>query len=168
MGLILPQEVEVDVGGRNKKYYKGLGYDIPVRKDSSGRLRTPKNTKIKVSVEHLTKSSAVFVDVECDHCHTPLKVKYQDYVNHNHEGKYYCQPCANKIFLSGENNNNWNASLTDHERENGRNYPEYRDFIKKVMQRDNCVCRVCNQTKSGNMYVHHLDGYNWCVKKKNR
>lgn len=162
MGLILPQEVEVDVGGRNKSYYKGLGYYIPERKDVNGKLRTPKNTKIKVNVEHLTKSSAVYVDVECDCCHTPLKVRYQDYTGHNHDGKYYCEKCRSKVFISGKNNPRWNNTLTDYERENGRNYPEYREFVKKVMQRDNYLCAVCGKTKSNDMYVHHLDGYNWC------
>ena len=94
-----------------------------------------------------------------------LKVKYNDYNRHNHNGKYYCQPCYARLFMSGKNSPSYNHNKTDKERENGRNIPEYTDFIKRVLARDNYICQCCGQ-KQRDLEVHHLDGYNWCIEKR--
>ena len=164
MGLIT-KEVEVGLSGRNIKHYRSLGYIIPTVLNKDNIHCTKFGEKIKVKVSDLTKGSKVFVEVICDCCGKKLKVKYEDYINHNHNGKYYCHPCANNIFNSGENNNNWNADKTDEERENGRKYLEYTYFIKRVLARDKYTCQCCGN-KGQNLEVHHLDGYEWCKEKR--
>lgn len=65
----------------------------------------------------------------------------------------------------GENNPNWNPEITMEERERGRKYPEYYDFVRGVMKRDNYTCQVC-VTYGGELNVHHLNSYDW--DKENR
>lgn len=61
---------------------------------------------------------------------------------------------------SGENHYRWNPNLTDEDRYKDRKAkPEYREFIKNVLKRDNYRCQCCG-TRS-NLVVHHKDGYNW-------
>ena len=60
----------------------------------------------------------------------------------------------------GENHPRWNPNLSQEEREQGRNYPEYIEFIKKVLKRDNYTCQCCGN-KSGNghrveLNAHHI------------
>ena len=78
---------------------------------------------------------------------------------------YYCHDCANKIFKIGERNSRYNPSLTHEERIIKRFYQEYTEFVKKVMQRDNYTCKCCGK-HGGDLVVHHLDGYNWCVERR--
>lgn len=66
---------------------------------------------------------------------------------------------ANKGKLCGANNPNYKADLTQEDRENRRNIPGYRDFIKGVFERDNYTCQRCGDNKGGNLVAHHLNGY---------
>lgn len=52
-------------------------------------------------------------------------------------------------------------TLSEEERVANRQYPEYNEFINNVFKRDNGVCQLT--FNSGNVVVHHLNGYNWCV-----
>lgn len=80
-----------------------------------------------------------------------------------HNGEYYCSSCCSALFNSGEDNYLWNPNKTEEERLLGRNYPEYREFIAKVLHRDNYTCQCCKKTSNeAKLNVHHLDGYNWC------
>ena len=54
-----------------------------------------------------------------------------------------------------------NLDLTEEERISKRCYPEYTEFINDVLKRDDFTCQLT--LNSGNVVVHHLDGYNWCV-----
>ena len=166
MGLI-SEYVEIKLGGRNIKYYENLGYKIPRHMDKNKDMVVANGTTILVKISDLMPSSSCVVKIQCDNCNDILNVKWNDYNNHNHNGKYYCNKCANKIFLSGENHPRWNPNLSQEEREQGRNYPEYIEFIKKVLKRDNYTCQCCgdNNTKR-NIEVHHLDGYDWCKQKR--
>lgn len=158
MGLI-STEVEVTMIPKNITYYYNLGYEIPKIKTRYGVV-TPRNTKITVKVTDLSSGSHVPVIVKCDCCGKIYEIKYQTYHNHNCDGKYYCHSCANFIFNSGENNHSWNPNKTDDERLSSRDYPEYKNFIKRVLARDNYTCQCCGITNC-KLSVHHLDGYNW-------
>lgn len=167
MGLI-STEVEVCLIGRNVSYYEKLGYEIPRDHDKYKRYRMNKGTKIIVRIEDLMPTSAIKVDVECDgRCGKILHPTYRDYNKHCHNGKYYCRACCTKILLSGKNHFNYNSNITDEERFKGRDYPEYNEFIKIVLARDNYTCQCCGKTsKDVALKVHHLDGYDWCREKR--
>lgn len=67
----------------------------------------------------------------------------------------------NSYDWSGENNPNYNPTLTDEERYYSRHRtknPEYRNFVNEVLKRDNYTCQVSKNNK-GKMIVHHLDCY---------
>ena len=98
MGLI-STEVEVTIGGGNAKYYEELGYEIPRRKSTDGKMRVPRGTKIRVKIEDLQLSSNILVETRCDGCGKFRKLKYQDYVNYlKEDGKSYCKKCAMNLY----------------------------------------------------------------------
>ena len=165
MGLI-SEYVEVGLCSANIKYYENLGYEIPRRIDNEYRLTVPRGTKIKVKVSDLPYGSNVYVDVRCDCCQNIRSITYNNYNRNKHGDKSYCTHCFQKIFISGEKSPNWNPNKTKEERFNQRCYPEYTEFIKKVMERDNYTCQCCGEKSSRNLSVHHLDGYNWCKEKR--
>lgn len=166
MGLIT-KEVEVKLGGSNISYYENLGYEIPRHYDEKYYKTTVKRgTTIMVKVEDLSKGSNALVDIEYDCCHKIRKMRYGAYYTRNHDGKIYCKSCACTVLNSGENNTKWNPNRTDEERADNRKYPEYLDFIKRVMERDKYVCQCCGKHLNRDAEVHHLDGYNWCIEKR--
>ena len=161
MGLIT-KEVEVGLSGKNLKYYENLGYEIPRRK-KNGIWSVPRGTKIKVKVEHLTHGSTAKVEIECDGCGRIHDTSYCAYMNVNRDGLTYCVNCNAKLFRSGENSHFWNPNLTDEDRINGRNYPEYKEFIRRVIARDNSTCQCCGKKVYEDAEVHHLNGYSWYI-----
>ena len=165
MGLI-STEVEVSIGVRNIRHYENLGYVIPKHKDKKGKDKITIGAKITVMTKDLPKNSKTVVDVKCDGCGKDMKVLYSAYNKINKDGIYYCVKCAGKFLRSGENNGSWKSDKTQKEREDDRSYPEYRDFIKKVMARDEYKCIVCGAGNEANLQVHHLDGYDWCKDKR--
>lgn len=164
MGLI-STEVEVNLCSQMIKYYEGLGYKIPRRKDTRGQMTVPRGIKIKVKVKDLPKSSNTKVTVKCENCKKEYQMCYSVYNMQNHNGEIYCKSCEKKIFNSGTKHHNWNPNKTEEERINGRRYPKYNNFVKKVLARDNYTCQVCGQ-EHGDLEVHHLDGYDWCKEKR--
>ena len=163
MGLI-STEVEVTLSSKKISYYDNLGYEIPKVKTLYG-MCTPRGTKITVKPEDLSSGSHVKVTVQCDGCSKIYKTTYLVYYNHNHDGKIYCNSCANKLFNSGENHPRWNFNKSYEERLMNRRYPEYTTFVKSVLARDNYTCQYCGK-RGGNLEVHHLDGYDWCKDKR--
>ena len=152
MGLI-STEVEVKVNAPTIKYYKSCGYKCKI-----GEI-------IIVKIEHLQLNSGIKVKVKCDCCEREYEMTYQKYNKHNHDSKIYCHKCANKILNSGENHWNYDINKTDEEREKERDYPEYTEFIKKVLTRDNYTCQCCGKYKTY-CEIHHLDGYDWDIEHR--
>ena len=88
-----------------------------------------------------------------------------------------CRKCGTKKMLetrkelgytwikSGEEHASWNHNLTKEERENKRDFLEYKDWRNSVYQRDNYTCQCCGDM-GNKLNVHHLDGYNWCEEKR--
>lgn len=164
MGLI-STEVEI-VLGNNIKYYESLGYDIPrYYSKKHKKYSVKRGSKLCVKVVDLPLGSHAIVDVKCDKCGKTYKMEYKIYLKFLHDDKIYCNKCACEIFNSGSNNFMWNPNLTDEERVLKRNYSEYVDFVKKVLNRDNYICQCCGK-KHNNLEVHHLDGYSWCKEKR--
>lgn len=159
MGL-LTKEVEVSLGARNIKHYENLGYIIPkYYNKNNSKYMVKRGTSLLVRVDDLPIGSNVLVNIECDNCGKLLKWTYADYNYRNHDGKCYCKRCGKIVFCSRENNFNWNPNKTDEERIRRRGYPEYVDFVKKVLARDNYSCQCCGKHDSRKMEVHHLYGY---------
>jgi hypothetical protein len=71
--------------------------------------------------------------------------------------------------MKGENNYFYNPNLTDEERYDAthrfRN-PEYKTFIKECFARDNFTCRITGKKSTGDINVHHINGYNWDIKNR--
>ena len=178
MGLI-STEVEVILNSTTIKYYEDLGYEILRYKDKNGRMKVKKGTKITIKVKDLKTKSDTKIKVKCDECGNEYIMMYKDYNRYNHDGKIYCNKCANTVLLSGKNNpnyggktskrgknhHNWNPNKTDEERKIDRNYIEYATFVKRVLKRDNYTCQCCKKHDE-NLQVHHLDSYNWCKEKR--
>ena len=160
MGL-LSTEVEVRLGAANIDYFEQLGYEIPrYYNNEKGKYVVKRGTTIFVKVKDLKDGSNVKVDLECDNCFKKIKRTYNDYNKLYHDnGKCYCKKCALGILHSGKNNSRYNPNKTNEERENGRSYPEYIEFIKSVLARDNYTCYCCGKNSSDGMEVHHLFGY---------
>ena len=164
MGLIT-KEVEVRLCSANIRYYENLGYEIPRRPNQWGRIGVPIGATITVKVKDLPKGSSTQVNTNCDCCGREKMMKYGQYNKISHDGFTYCYDCTLTVLRTGEKSHRWNPNITDEERELGRNYPEYVDFIKRVMDRDNYTCQCCGQ-KHGDIEVHHMDGYDWCIEKR--
>lgn len=158
--MLITKEVEINITHNNYKHYQSLGYPVDIFVNKQNKIAV-RRKKIKVKTEDLLSTSYVKVEICCDNCQQYKVVPYYRYYNHNHGGKTYCIHCYAKLFNSGENHIKWNSSLTKEEREIGRCYPEYIDFVKRIFERDKKICYCCGK-KDKNAEVHHLNGYNWC------
>lgn len=175
--MLLSKKVEVEVKQKNT-YLEKIGYFIPKEKKqlwfqgkkNGSKYIIPKDTKILVKVEDLSKGSNTIVQVQCDNCGKIYELKYNRYLKQSelHNGELYCCDCANSVLFSGKNNNLYNHNKSDEERyidnELLRHIDGYSDFIKKVLNKFNYSCYICGS--KDNLVVHHLDGYDWCKEKR--
>lgn len=164
---ILNTEVEITLNSATIKYYESLGYDIPRERNKWRKLTVPRGTKLLVSFFDLQKCSNIILDAECDNCGKKYKIYNENYQKTNHNGKIYCNACSKKLFNSGTNHPLYREDIDLDDRERGRLFPGYVDFIKRVLARDNYTCQCCGKTKyEVKLQVHHLDSYNWCIEKR--
>lgn len=160
MGLT-SEYIEITVANRLINYYENLGYIIPKYwNKSKKKFAVKRRTKIKINSKDLYFHSNMFVDVECDGCQKQYKMQYCHYTRSNKNGLIYCKNCKGKLY-SGENSPRWNFELTAEERQNKRNYPEYTEFLKRVLARDKYICQCCG--KHNDLEVHHINSYDWCI-----
>lgn len=79
-----------------------------------------------------------------------------------------CKKCGYDKF-TGENNHFYNPNLSEEDRINSiyrfRN-PSYKDFVQNCFKRDDYTCQITGKKSSGDIVVHHINGYNW--DKENR
>lgn len=75
----------------------------------------------------------------------------------------HCKKCGYSNFM-GDKNHFYNPELTDEDRINSihryRN-PNYKMFVSNCFERDNYSCRISGKKSSGDIVVHHLNGFNW-------
>ena len=135
---LISNEVEITIGARNAKYLEAKGYKVP-KPIYRGKPVASIGEKIVVKTKDLSNGSYVKVKCRCDCCGKEYFIAYYHYMKINHNGKTYCKKCANTVLHSGENNPGWKKDKTAEEREKGRCYPEYTQFIKKVMKRDKYI-----------------------------
>ena len=163
MGLIKPQKFLIKLSTSNVKRLENLGYNVPkyISSNYKGKnWRYDLGSEILVDVNDLAPSSHVKVMCKCDECGKVFDLTYGVYNQcHKNNDVTYCKSCKHL----GDRNGNWNNNITYSERIIGRNYPEYKEFIKKVLLRDKYICQCCGKHAED---VHHLDGYNWCIEKR--
>jgi hypothetical protein len=59
---------------------------------------------------------------------------------------------------SGQNNHKYRSDKTDEEREAGRAFPEYREWVRAVMGLHQYTCAISGQ-RGGSLSAHHI--FNW-------
>jgi endogenous inhibitor of DNA gyrase (YacG/DUF329 family) len=102
--------------------------------------------------------------VKCDECGKIVyKIQYLIDRNENQFCSIECHGAWRSKHQVGENSPTWNPNLTDVEREQGRKYPEYYEFLTARMEFDEYTCQICGKySKWGNgLNVHHLNSYDW-------
>lgn len=78
----------------------------------------------------------------------------------------YTKFCSHSCILQkGEGSPSWKPDKTWEERLKGRDYFEYKNWRKKVYERDDFTCQCCDK-RGGEIAAHHKDGYNWCKEKE--
>lgn len=127
---ILEEDVWVEIGGNNLRYYESLGYDIPKRrrnnKVSKDNLTVPRGTRILVKVKDLPRNSSTKITKICDICgnHIPNQ-EYGAVMSRRIErdGKDRCYKCG-KINggITRKNNTPYEKSLEFWARENNMEY----------------------------------------------
>ena len=163
--MLLTKEIDVALCSQNIPYYENLGYEIPRVKYKDGKFCVPRGTRIVVDIKDLPKWSNYQVETCCDGCGKIKKMAYSSYNKKlRNDNTIYCITCFNKT-KCGENHHNWKPNKTDEERLIERKYPEYKQFVKSVLARDNYTCQCC-RNKGHNLIVHHLDSYDWCKEKR--
>lgn len=123
-----------------------------------------KHDEVNVRVQDIPPCSDVKVDFNCDECGVLFSLRWKNYTANQqlkYDDKTYCSRCINK----GERNYLWDTTISQEEREQKRNFPEYLEFIKRVLTRDNYTCQRCG-IRGTKMAAHHMDGYNWCIDKR--
>lgn len=85
--------------------------------------------------------------------------------NHSMFGKKHSEETKRKISRLGSKHSEEtkrkmsNPNLTDEDRQDKRNYPEYREWRTTVFKRDNYTCQVCGDNIGGNLVAHHIESY---------
>lgn len=80
--MLLTKEVEVKPNGKMIQYYKDKGYEVK------------RNESLIVNIEHLSKGSKVYVEVECDICGDKKSIAYKEYLSSIEKYGYYtCFHC---------------------------------------------------------------------------
>ena len=109
-----------------------------------------KNPNVEIlSTEYVNAYTKM--DCKCKVCGNIWKSSYHNLCYNG------CPECKRRKLI--------NIHLTKEEREIGRNYPEYRKFVKDVLKRDNYTCQLTGYSGE-NIAVHHIEGYNWCKEKR--
>ena len=170
MGVIYPQAVKMRITNTNVRYYVNKGYNIPQRKTidktrskAKGEMVYCTNIFIDVLIDDLPEHSNAIIWYYCDCCGKLNHVHRIDYgIRHKTFNEpVYCRHCSVSTLQQGPLHYHWDPSKTEEERLLGRSFPEYREFVKRVMARDNYTCQCCGEKISQNGVVHHIDGYNW-------
>lgn len=154
--IIIENEVEIGINGRNIKHYESLGYYIPRKIDKRGRINFTKGVKIRVKIEHLMKTSKIKVLCKCEDCGLERYIEYDSLINrknssYNKTGETLCSECANHRM------NGVNSGRYIH----GNNlYPQYRsnarirgyEFELTIEEFENLIpnnCFYCSQPSNG-------------------
>lgn len=73
--------------------------------------------------------------------------------------KKYCSVECSRQHMLGVNHPRYNPNLTDSERFQNRDYPQYNEWRLKVFERDTFKCQKCCDNSGGNLVAHHILNY---------
>lgn len=148
--LIPDQRIEVKLNGNNVKYYKELGYDIPLKKSkcNDNNMVIDLGKSIIVKLEDLPHGSNAKVDVQCDVCGKVIKRRYNAYYELHTFGLDCCDNCGHekvKKVNSDKYGEEYSKKLEDtiSKRENtniknfGVKYPSQNEDIKQKTKNTN-------------------------------
>lgn len=94
--MLISKTVSVTIIGRNKEFYKKLGYEIPEKfLKSDWSYTTPRGTKIEVKVSDLQAGSGALVKIKCDFCGKIIEKRYFKYIS-SLEGGDACENCKSE------------------------------------------------------------------------
>ena len=65
----------------------------------------------------------------------------------------------NHARISGKNHTRYNPNLTDEERNDKRDYPDYYEWRVAVYKRDKYTCQHCRDKSNGSLNAHHIESY---------
>lgn len=96
----------------------------------------------------------------CSFCDRPIfRTKYEI---DTYEHLYCTSDCKiehYKILFSGKNNPNYNPNKSEQDRMQNRNIEGYREWIRKILEKDNYTCQCCDDNRGGNLVAHHILNY---------
>lgn len=97
---------------------------------------------------------------KCDGCEKEIKLhpsvlEIQEY----HFCSYDCYKNNIGQYFTGKNHPRYNEELTESERLNNRDYPDYNKWRIEVFERDHYTCKCCGDNKGGNLQAHHIYNY---------
>lgn len=103
--MIISKKIEIPLHPKTISYYENLGYEIPRQpaKWNKDVLTVPMGSKIIINVEHLTSSSNVKIEFECDYCGEKGTKKYCDLIKSRDIIPKDC--CANCTNLKAKESN---------------------------------------------------------------
>jgi len=96
------------------------------------------------------KSKTTRMNIQC-----PLGHKFKESLASFERDKYKCPICANE-HAKGENHYNWQGGISS-ERDMIKRLPQYQNWRKRVLNRDNNICQCCGETD--NLHVHHIRNF---------
>lgn len=182
--MLLTKNIEITPFSK-ASYYESLGYVLPKYKiGSHKKLMVPRDFKLEVNIEHLSKTSNYKIEYCCDKCKLNFITSYYNYNRSNKTKGDFCRKCSMEVYNSGENNSNfgkrlecgfkngelnyasihfkgsnnpnYNPNLTDEERTKNRDLVENINWRISVFKRDNFKCVICEDNK---IEAHHLNSY---------
>jgi len=150
---------------------KGHIFDIVWKKFITGsrcRKCHSENRRLGIDYirEHIKKIAAGYECLSSTYKNNSTKLKFKCDKEHMFEASWNhfsrgarCPHCYNLIRgCFGEDNPMWNPNLTKEHREDTRNYPEYKEWVKKIYKKDNYTCQKCKQY-GGSLNAHHIKSY---------
>ena len=78
--MIVKDYVDIKINGRKVKYYRELGYDIPIYIDKDKIERVRHNTVISVKISDIPNGSHEMIPIVCDYCNNEFYARKEAYI----------------------------------------------------------------------------------------
>jgi len=143
--MLSQNEIEIIVNNQTLKYYRSKGYYVPTtevqlwahKKDKrvkNGKdYRVVRGTKINIKIEDLPPSSNEIIDVFCEKCKVPFKIKYQSYISKRTKN---CKKCVCSTVKGDGSRDYW--------------------VNKLIRSSTNATCDISGETDKRFLILHHL------------